>query len=386
MGFLCIGTVEQDLLAEEGRSPSPRVVKADPQILKGIDLIYERRFHEAEDFFKKVIAERPGEPAGYFYRAMVSWSLLAAGFWSPDMVKAFEKHIDLAIKVARERTHTSQVDSYDFFYLGGALGFKGRYELMKDNWIASFFLAKEAVDALKTCVQMDPGNKDVLLGIGTFDYYTARFSGIKKFLAYLLLHEGNKEEGLRKLTIASKEALYSATESQSMLLHIYLFFEEEFSKALELAIQLDNKYTRNPRFKSLQGVAYVRLGMNRQVEETVRELRRRGANLADRQEAAIWDRQALYLESVRDLFQGRCSEARAALQKILDQPDPETDPAMTAWPLMKIGMSYDLENNRELAVSYYRQVLELENGAGAQVLVEKFLERPPAKGEPFLGF
>jgi len=385
--FLLLAAIEQGPFALEGEaSPGVKPVRADPDISKGIDLMYERQFNDAEDLFKRFIAERPNEPSGYFYLAMVSWSRLAAGFWSPNMVKAFEKRIDLAIEVAQTQIDNNRVDIYDFFYLGGALGYKGRFELMKGNWISSFFLAKDAVDSLKICIKMDPDNKDVLFGIGTFDYYTARFSGVKKFLTYLLLHEGNKEEGLKKLTIASREALYSASEAQSMLLHIYLFFEGEFPKALELAVPLAGRYTQNPRFKVLEGVAYVRLGLDRQTQETVSELRRRGAKAPNKEEAAIWNRQALYLESIHDLFQGHCHQARATLQKILDQPDPETDPAMIAWPLMKIGMSYDLENNRDMAVRYYKQVLDLKNGAGAQVLAEQFQEKPPAKEDAFLGY
>lgn len=371
---------------EGGATPGLKTIGADPEIVKGINLIYERQFNEAEDAFHEIIARHPDEPAGHFYLAMVSWSRLAAGLWSPASVKEFEARIDRAIEVAQTQIDNNRVHIYDFFYLGGALGFKGRFELMKDNWISSFFLAKDAVDSLKTCVKMDPDNKDVLFGIGTFDYYTARFSGVKKFLAYLLLHEGNKEEGLRKLTIAAKEALYSATEAKSMLLHIHLFFEGEYAKALELAVQLADQYTHNPRFKILEGVAYVRLGMNPEYRETVSQLRRTGTAASDKEEAAIWKRQALYLESIHDLYNGRPHVARVKLQAILDHPDPEADPAMIAWPLMKMGMSYDLEDNRDVAVTYYRKVLDMENGAGAQVLAERFLDRPPVKNDAFLGY
>jgi len=386
--FACLfaATGQDVLCAEPVEALTPQGVKVDHEILRGIHFIYERQFDEAEDLFRNVITRRPGESAGYFYLAMVSWARLAAGFWSPETVNAFEKRIDRAIEVAEAQIDNDRGDIYDFFYLGGALGFKGRFELMKGNWISSFFLAKDAVDSLETCVEMDPGNKDVLFGIGTFDYYTARFSGIKKFLTYLLLHKGDKKEGLKKLTIASKEAVYSATEAKSMLLHIYLFFEREFSKALELGIELSRNYTKNPRFKVLEGVAYIRLGMDPQYRETVKTLLRKSAEASSEERAAIWKRQALYLESIYDLFHGRCREARSTLRNILDHPDPQADPAMIAWPTLKMGMSYDLENNRDKAIPYYRQVLDMENGAGAQVLASKFLETPPGKKDPFLGY
>jgi tetratricopeptide (TPR) repeat protein len=386
VSFLLVA-IEQGLFAVEGNpSPGWKAVRADPEILKGIDLIYERQFNDAENVFNKIIAGHPDKPVGYFYLAMVSWSRLASGFWSPDIVQGYKNRIDRTIDMAEALVDKQLADSYDFFYLGGALGFKGRFELMEGNWVSSFFLATDAIDALKTCLQMDPNNKDVLLGIGTFDYYTARFDGVLKFLTYLLLHKGNKEEGLKKLNIAANEAIYSATESKSLLLHIYLFLEQDFKNALILSSELAGRYTENPRFKILQGVSYIRLDMYPQYKETLNELRQRSTAASKKETAAIWERRKLYLESVYTLFQGHYSEARSILKKILDDQDPVNDPLMIAWPLMKIGMSYDLEKNREKAISYYNDVLNMENGSGAQFLAEKLLHSPLSRGDPFIGY
>ena len=66
--------------------------------------------------------------------------------------------------------------------------------------------------------------------------------------------------------------------------------------------------------------------------------------------------------------------------------DPLTDPAMIAWPLIKTGMSYDFEGYRDKALVYYKRVLEMDNGAGAQFLAEKYIDAPPEKGDPFIGY
>ncbi len=363
-----------------------KTIKVNEQILRGINLIYDRQFHDAEDLFRKIIAKSQDKPAGYFYFAMVSWSRLASGFWSPENVKEFKKRLDRVIEVAEVRVDKDDADSYDFFYLGGALGFKGRFELMKGNWASSFFLARNAIAALKICLEMDPDNKDVLLGLGTFDYYTARLSGVLKFLTYVLIHEGDKERGLEKLTIASKEAIYSATEAKSVLLHIYLFGEQDFTKALNLSTELAERYRNNQRFQVLLGVSYIRLEMDPQYREMVSELRLRSNEASTRKMASIWKKRALYLESVYDLFHGLYPEARSKLKKILDHQDPENDPTMIAWPLVKTGMSYELENNRDEATKYYDQVLNMENASGAQFVAKKLLERPLKKGEPFIGY
>ena len=261
------------------------------RIVKGIDLIYNHQFSDAEDLFRGVISESPDRPLGYFYMAMVTWSRLATGFWSPESVKEYKKRIDRTIRVAERLVETDSADSYDFFYLGGALGFKGRFEMMRGKWLSSFLLATEAIDSLKTCLEMDPDNRDVLLGIGTFDYYTARLSGVLKFLSYLLLHRGSKDEGLRKLNLAASEAIYSATEAKSMLLHIYLFLEEDFLKARHLAEDLEKRYDRNPRFKVFRGVSYIRLGMEPQYLKMVNDIRKRGLASGSLKMASLWGKE-----------------------------------------------------------------------------------------------
>ena len=276
-------------LEREEPSDSHRT-RINKDILKGIHLLYDRRFNDAEVLFKRVIGQTPDRPIGYFYLAMVSWSRVVSGFWSPENVKEYLERVDRTISVARRRIENSDAESYDYFYLGGALGFKGRFELSRGNWLSSFFLATEAIEALKRCLNMDPNNKDVLLGIGIFDYYTTRLSGVLKFLSYLLIHKGDKEEGLRKLNIAASEATYSGTEAKSMLLHIYLFLEEDFPKSLIIAKALAERYDENPRFKVLEGVTYIRLGMDPQFWNRVHGLRQRSLSASSSKMASMWER------------------------------------------------------------------------------------------------
>ena len=361
-------------------------IPVNKKILRGIDLLYNHHFEESEVLFHKVIAESPDRPIGYFYLGMVSWSRLASGFWTTERVKEYNTRLDRTIDVARKRVEDRLADSFDFLYLGGALGFKGRFELMRNKWFSSFLLAADAVEALKRCLYEDPDNKDVLLGLGTFDYYTARLSGVLKFLSYLLLHRGGKEEGLRKLQTAANEAIYSGSEAKSMLLHIYLFLEEDFVKALDLAEDLQQRYGRNPRYKFLKGVSQIRLGRDTDFRATVNHLRQKSNKASTVEMSSLWDRRSLYLESTYDLFHTRYSDARSKLRAILRQPDETNDPAMIAWPLLKIGMSYDLEGLRDAAKTYYGRVLDMKNGSGAQFLAKKLLDQPPIRDDPFLGY
>ena len=382
--FPCVSFSLQNAAEKCDQSADP-VFQINQRIVEGIHLIYNRRFNDAEDQFRKIILDSPQDPGGHFYLAMITWSRLAAGFWTEDMVKEYKERIDRVIEVAQTRVDGGGADSYDFFYLGGALGFKGRFELMKGNWFSSFLLASDAIDALKTCREMAPDNQDVLLGIGTFDYYTARLSGVLKFLTYFLLHRGDRKEGIKKLYDAAAHATYSSTEAKSVLLHIQLFLEKNFPKALLLASELSSRYDENPRFKTLEGICFIQMGRRQDYERTVEKLLEKSRE-ASPAAAGVWKRRALYLASTNDLINGNYEKARFTLEKILADQDPLKDPAMIAWPLIKIGMSYDLAGKRDQALGYYNRVFKMKNGAGAQFLAEKLLDGPIQPNDPFIGY
>jgi tetratricopeptide (TPR) repeat protein len=361
-------------------------VKVCQTTLKGIELLYNLEFDVAEGLFQEVVAESPDRPAGYFYLAMVTWSRMVAGFWAPETVNEYKKRIDRTVQVAKARINNKAADISDYFYLGGALGFMGRYEMMQGKWFSSFLVSKKAIKAMKTCLKIDPDNRDILLGIGTFDYYTARLSGVLKFLSYFLLHKGDKDEGLRKLYIAAREGTYSATEAKSVLLHIYLFFEEDCSEALPLARELGESYDQDPRYPLFQGVACIRLGLDKEYIETVSYMRERSRKAPSAKKALLWKRRSLYLESIHDLFHFRYPEARSKLQLILMQTDKENDPAMIAWPIVKIGLTYDFEGDRKTAKTYYRKVMNMENASGAQFMAEEYMDKCPWEKDPALGY
>ena len=381
--LVCMVAVPRNV---NGGAKVKAVQDANPDIIRGIDLLYDWEFDRAEELFSNMCARNPTDPAPFFYYAMVTWSRLASGFWTPQYIREYAERIDKTIFIANKKIEAENADSFTYFYLGGALGFRGRFALMERKWFTAFNLAYDAVQALKTCQRMDPGNKDVLLGLGIYDYYTDRLSSTLKLISFLLIRKGGKEEGLQKLHVAAKGALYSGTEAKSMLVHIYLFLESGYEAARPLAEDLANRFKNNPRYRFLQGITYIQLGMENEYGKVVDALLERSRTDASGSKAAIWKNQALYLQASYCLFRNQYDKARSLLDTIRYHADPLTDPAMIAWPLIKTGMSYDLEGYRDKALVYYKRILEMGNGAGAQFLAEKYIDAPPEKGDPFIGY
>jgi len=358
----------------------------DRNILKGVEFLYDWEFNKAELIFQKYIKNNPDEPVGYFYYAMVTWSRLASGFWSPETVAEYEKRVDQTVSIAKMKIERGKANSFTYFYMGGAIGFKGRLHLMEHKWFQSFNLAVNSIASLKKCQELDPDNKDVLLGLGIYDYYTARLSGVLKFLTYLFIRKGDVEEGIRKLNLAANEAVYASVEAKSVLLHIYLFMESDYEKSLPLALELAERFKNNPRQTYFLGLVYLKLGRKDDYLSVLQRIREREEQNKGSGNSLIWRHRALYLESYDDLFMKRYDKAREKLEIILKEVDKTVDPSMAAFPLLRIGMSYDLEGKRGMAMDYYNQVMMMYNGAGAQFLAEKYIEEPAQIDDPFLGY
>ena len=368
---------------ENGKSlktPPP----ANPDIIRGIECLYNWKFEKAGEFFERIIRKNPHEPAGYFYRSMVIWSRMAAGFWSAETIEEYNNSIELTISVAKERIERDKADSTAYFYLGGALGFKGRLQLMQHKFFSSYLVSRDAIDALNTCLKMEPENRDILLGLGIYDYYTSRLSGVLRFLSNIFFHKGDRHEGLRKLHVAANEAMYSFLEAKSVLLYIYLFLESDFTKARPLAEELAEKFDGCPKYGYLKGVTYIKLGMNPHYRQTVDYLYRRSRIDSSPIDSSIWRSWGRYLEVSYFLSHDRYEAAISILNDILNHKDPLHNPYMSAWPLLKLGMVCDIKGEREKALEYYRNVLNMHNAAGAQFLAEKFIRRAALRQDPLL--
>ena len=111
--------------------------------------------------------------------------------------------------------------------------------------------------------------------------------------------------------------------------------------------------------------------------KTAAELRKKGLESEDVLSAAMWERRAQYLEVIYNLYHNNYPRAREKIEILLASSDPEHDPAMIAWPILKKGMICDLEGNRNEAKKYYEQVLQMENASGAPVCRRKISERTP---------
>ena len=147
------------------------------------------------------------------------------------------------------------------FFKGGAIGFKGRLKFHRDDYLAAANAGRKALPLVQTASELDPGNYDILLGTGMYNYYAEVIPSEYPWLKPLLLFvpSGDKKKGLEQLTIASEKGKYSSIETTYFLLQIYFFYEKDYGKALALAQRLHKQFDGNVLFHRYIGRCFASL-------------------------------------------------------------------------------------------------------------------------------
>jgi tetratricopeptide (TPR) repeat protein len=357
---------------------------ADSLIKAGSDHIYNVQFDRATADFQKVTQMYPNHPASYFLDAMVEWWRIktAENQKDPVLEDNFIKKIDKAIDVSQKLLDEDQYDITGLFFKAGALGYRGRFYAERERWVKAAGDGKEALELLQKSQKIAPGNHDILLGTGLYNYLAQalpeQFPALKSVMFFL--PAGNKQVGLAQLVAAGNKARYANTEAKVVLLQVYDQFEKNPDELLKLATELHAKYPNNAYFHRYLGRAYVQLGYADKTEETWREVLK---NALDKKPgySKLMTREGLYYVGVSLMNRGEYEDALKYLYKAdeasrsLDQ-DPSGFIVLTN---LKIGQIMDIQGKRDLAIKQYNKVLGWPDKQNSKQQAQQYIQTPFGK-------
>jgi tetratricopeptide (TPR) repeat protein len=357
----------------------------DARLQRGIDEIYNIDFANADKDFEEVIRRMPDHPAGYFFQAMTQWWRILSNFEDESHDKEFLAALDKVVDMCETRLDKDENDVTALFFKGGAVGFKGRLRANRGSWLAAANDGLVALPAIRKAFKLDPANSDVLLGMGIYNYYAEVIPGQYPIIkpVMIFLPGGDKKIGLEQLELAAQKAHYAKVEAMYFLLQTYFTYERQFVRALEIAQELHNKYPRNPLFHRMYGRCYVSLGywaeafkVFSDVAEKFRN-RQAGYDVYDGREAYYYIGRHLFLagrydESLQNLL--RCDE-------ICKRVDKSTASGFMSMANLMIGMVYDAQKKRALALAQYQKVLEMKEYENAQKEARRYIEKPYSRAQ-----
>ncbi len=369
------------LLSVEANAQWPLMhTRADSLIKQGTYYIYNVKFDSARKCFDQVISEFPDHPAGYFLNAMIEWQKIRLFRETTKYDKAFLKKINKVVKICDKRLEENPSDIKALFFQGGAYGYRGRYHAKRKNYLDVVNDGKKGYKILKQCLSLAPGNHDIMLGTGLYNYFAEAFPEKYPLLKTLAVFfpKGDKRLGILQLKSAAKNAKYAYTEAKDVLLQIYYQFEEDYVKALDIAEELHGQYPDNPYYHRYLGRCYIVRGLRyqSQAESEWRLILKRcikhktGYDRMTAREALFYigfcEMRNRNRESAIKYYE-RC----VRLSERIDKKEPS---GFLIKAKLYAGKMYDLIGEREKAVEKYKNLLEMRDYKGSREDAQRYLK------------
>jgi hypothetical protein len=349
---------------------------------RGIQEVYNLSFDSARTEFQYIARRMPDHPAGYFFLAMVDWWRIVTDIENTSYDDRFLSELDRVIDLCDKRLDQNEHDTAALFFKGGALGFRGRLNGNREEWLKAANDGRAALPIVEEAYKLAPENDDVLLGMGVYHYYAAVIPDLYPFVKPFMIFfpKGDKEKGLKELTRAAAKATYANIEATYFLLQVLQNYEKRSDEALPLALKLHAQFPNNPIFHKYVGRCYASLGnwdsCSAAFAEILERIRHKSRGY-DR----LLEREAHYYLGFQEMNKGnytaaldhfyRCDELSRALDK-----DPT---GFMVSVNLKIGMIYDVQMKRDLAVKQYRKVLGMNDYQGIHQQAERYLKTPYKK-------
>lgn len=350
----------------------------DEQIQKGIDYVYKMQNDSAAALFQQIVNEDPKDPTGYFLLSMNEWWKIYQNKEDRQNDENYLAKVDQCVKACEEKLDANENDDWATFLLGGVIGYRGFMNAMRNNWLAAIDDGKKGLNLIQKSYELNPANKDALLGVGIYnyavDYVVEKYPFLKAVLFFF--PKGNKELGLSQLRDCAENGKFSKIEANVHLAFIHISYEKNYLEAERYAARLVNLYPQNPMFERFLGRCYV--GLYKYNEGTA--LYRNMLSKADsnftgynnnyvRREAAYYIGVCLSRLNSQDEAL-KYYEQAINICKQVDKPGEESP--YYVFSVLGTGIIHDQKGNRGEAIKFYDMVLNMKDIDGSREVAQKY--------------
>jgi tetratricopeptide (TPR) repeat protein len=232
---------------------SPQV---DSIIMRGMELVYADRNSEGVEEFKKLINLFPDNPIGYFY-VSASLQTVMDDYRNYADMDEFNKYMDLAIEKGERIKEEGNLTAYDWFYFGGAIGFRGIHKALTGNWMGAFVDGLKGKGYLEKALELDPEMYDVYYGLGSYHFWKSLKSRVFWWLPFV---SDNRQMGIDMIMQAIEKGKYSRKDAKLALVRIWVE-NKEYDKAFAMIDELEKIYPNKPFLLWLQAQAQMENSM-----------------------------------------------------------------------------------------------------------------------------
>ena len=269
--------------------PAAREFQGEDHLRRLYDQILDARFEEADAERPRACGPAPPEACDVLAATALWWRILLDRE-SPALDDEFTAAVTQAIEASEAWTEREPDDPEAWFYLGGAYAARVQWRVLRGEKLSAARDGKRIKQAMERAIELDPTLQDAYFGLGMYKYYADVAPAAAKMLRFLLLLPGgDRREGLRDMLRARASGRLLQGEADYQLHIIYLWYERQTGRAIELLTGLRDRYPGNPLFAA--EIAQVQdtylhditasLASWRRLLEAARDHRVNGAEIAE---------------------------------------------------------------------------------------------------------
>ncbi|MBI5402674.1 MAG: tetratricopeptide repeat protein [Ignavibacteriae bacterium] len=333
---------------------------------RGINYIYRVQFDSAQLQFTEFTKQNPDAPEGYFFQAMLEWWKINLDKNNESNDENFTNKVNKVLEVCDRILDKDDNDFRATFYKGGALGYRGLLKSIRESWLRAAEDGREALNLLDKAAELQPNNKDALLGIGIYNYFAEyvpdRYPVVKPLM--LLFPRGDKVKGLLQIKEVAINSRFAKTEANYILAYLYINYEKNYSEAEAYSKKLFTEFSENAVFERFLYTSYI--GLSRLIDaiDGWKKVLEKGANKQTGYDNKHTLREANYYIAVALFNMKRILEAEVYLkdcESINSEIDRNNESSFTANTFLLLGAYYDAKGNHGKAEDYYDKVLSMKD-------------------------
>jgi tetratricopeptide (TPR) repeat protein len=344
-------------------------VTGGARVARTYDAIMDARFADVPPLLDETCPPAPAEVCQLL--ALVSL------WWQIQLDPHNRTHDDMFQKLAAEVVATMEtwterepMRAEAWFYLGGAIGARAQWRVLRGQMLAAAREGKRVKSSLERALALNPDLQDAYFGIGLYHYYAAVAPTAAKMLRWLfLLPGGNREQGLGEMLRARGGGQLLRGEADYQLHLIYLWYEKQPQRALDLLSSLSERHPGNPHF--IEQIANIQDGYANDHAASLRTWQRlleraRQGRVAVPEMAAARAQLGIALELYHE------SQPEAAIPHLRAVIDSRSQAPVGAEAVAQLQLGYvdDRLGRREDAIAAYRAALAA-NPAGDPLKLEQ---------------
>ena len=226
---------------------------AGPQLARVYDAIVDARFDQIPGLLTQTCGPTLAPPeACQLLDVVALWWQIQLDPKNRMHDERFRTRSDAVIATIEAWTEREPKRAEAWFYLGGAYGARAQWRVLREERLAAARDGKRIKNSLEQALALDPSLQDAYFGIGLYHYYADVAPAALRMLRWLLLLPGgDRVQGLQEMLRARKDGQLLQSEADYQLHLIYLWYEKQPQRALQLLRDLRDRHPRNPLFPQL---------------------------------------------------------------------------------------------------------------------------------------